>query len=37
LRAAGIVDDPIPIAGEISDRGVDLPEGDLHPLSVKPG
>ena len=35
LRAAGIVDDLIPIAGEISDRGVDLPEGDLHLFSVK--
>ncbi len=35
LRAAGEFDDLGRVAGEISDRGVDLPERNLHKFSVK--
>ena len=35
MRAPGIVDDLSGVAGEISDRGVDLAERNLHRISVK--
>ena len=35
LRAAGVVDDLGGVAGEVSDRGVDLAERNLHICSVK--
>src|ERR1700730_15781086 len=35
LRATGVVDDLGGVAGEISDRGIDLAERNLHIFSVK--